>query len=783
MKNLTLDDIKKIVKDFKGNEAMKQYGDHREFLFAGLDEKEEMKSRMAFADAYCHELEEIHRQFMDKFEIGPGENEFAYLNNPNFRKAAGEESSRIIDLMKDYMAYRYYTDKEDSKNRIKAAIINEIFGENGPDTDEEKAFRKQLIPEGEMDFLIENSAYSDEKKQGIRDCRKWMYRNCSKSGAFNLSGTKRNYIDSFGKMPVQHQVNALLQVESKYYKYDDKDGLGEAEAMADSYIPNLALFKENMIKTKFNVFSRPTGTRFHWSRLERAVEKTVDRAEDINQKYNEYKVKGKDNSLEEREAAIRQQRLKDKAMETIETFTNLGKEYRKCLDDYFKNKDRKSEDALKRKGLEIQNFWKNKDNKEILSRAEGESKQITDFINFVKQGEATGKMGDRTITLKTADAMLEKIDSGIAKKNLAATLWGVGTFISGSITKNPEFVNAVSKGFSFLGMITNAYSAIKNTVMARVSNIRRHKAKATKAEIKDEYKAYNKEQTEKYGKANRKVNVMAKVVKKDNMGRTKKYIAAAGCALTALGFGVATIAATTVGLPFTLTGIGVSLAGTIISSRLAAKRDSQLIKKAIDSSAKLDEEFQTIKDDDGNKVHRYIDEKAKERKEILEKKLKRYGEGSKSHSIIDKNIKNPSKVKQRIRTNYAVKKGCATDVSFKAKFDREMVEEAYRNIFLKDPEGPITDDNLIPIDEFDKYMSTKENDRESDVIKNSLGREQSLQEARLRVQYKELLEAEGVKIKVPENANEAKRMFHSKNKEAGNNENKKSGNELKRHKK
>ena len=783
MKNLTLDDIKKIVKDFKGNEAMKQYGDHREFLFAGLDEKEEMKSRMAFADAYCHELEEIHRQFVEKFEIRPGENEFAYLNNPNFREAAGEESSRIIDLMKDYMAYRYYTDKEESRNRIKAEDFNQIFGENGLDTDKEKEFRKQLIPEGEMDFIIQNAAFSEEKKQGIRDCRKWMYRNCSKSGAFNLSGTKRNYIDSFGKMPVQQQVNALLQVESKYYKYDDENGLGETAAMADSYIPNLALFKENMIKSKFNVFSRPTGTRFHWSRLERAVDKTVDRAEDINQKYNEYKAKEKNNSLEEREAAIRQQRLREKTMEAVETFITMGKEYRKCLDVYLKKRDRKSEDALKRKGLEIQNFWKDKDKKELLTRAEGESKLITDFVNFVKKGEATGKMGERDITLKTADSMLEKIDTGIAKKNLAATLWSVGTFVSGKITENPGLVDTVSKGFSFLGLITNTYSAIKSTVMARVSNNRRHKAKATKAEIRDEYKSYNKEQQEKYGKANRKVNVMAKVAKKDNMGRTKKYIAAAICGLTAVGFGAVSVAATTVGLPFTLTGIGVSLTGTIISSRLAAKRDSQLIKKAIDSSAKLDEGFETIKDDDGNKVHRYIDEKAKERKEILEEKSKRYGEGSKSRKIIDKNIKKPSKIKQRIRTNYAVKKGCATDVSFKAKLDRELVEEAYRNIFLKDPEGPITDDNLIPIDEFDKYMSTKENDRESDVIKNSLGREQSLQEARLRVQYKDLLEAEGVKIKVPENANEAKRMFHSKNKEAGNNENKKSGNELKGHKK
>ena len=113
MKKLSEGEVKKIVKNFKDNEVMEQFGNHRDFLLGGLDGKEEWKSRIAFADTYCEELAEIHQKFMEEYQIKPGENEFAYLKDANFRAGAGKERSRIIDMMKDYMAYRFYTDRKD----------------------------------------------------------------------------------------------------------------------------------------------------------------------------------------------------------------------------------------------------------------------------------------------------------------------------------------------------------------------------------------------------------------------------------------------------------------------------------------------------------------------------------------------------------------------------------------------------------------------------------------------------------------------------------------------
>ncbi len=82
---------------------------------------------------------------------------------------------------------------------------------------------------------MDQSFFSEEKKKGIRDCRKWMYRNCSKSGLFNETGTKRNYIDTFCKQPVGVQANTLYQIESGLYRFDDDTETMERAAMSNNY--------------------------------------------------------------------------------------------------------------------------------------------------------------------------------------------------------------------------------------------------------------------------------------------------------------------------------------------------------------------------------------------------------------------------------------------------------------------------------------------------------------------------------------------------------------------
>ncbi len=756
MKNLTENEVIKLVNSIKGEEAMKQYGSHRRFLLAGLDGPEEMKSRLAFVDAYKTELDLIHEKLKAAYNIGPEDDEFGYLNNPTFRSGAGKEQNRIIDLMKDYMAFQTVTGRL-SKNKYDEMIVS------GPDTDEEKDFRQTLPGKDELNFLIEGSAYQDNKKEGIRACRKWMYRNCEKSGPFNLTGTKRNYIDSFGKMPVEQQVNAIFQVETRYYKYDDEQGLGEESAASDSFVPTLDEFKEFMNRSSLNVIAKAKGDSIFWSRLERAVDKTKDRADIIGERYARKKAEVEENSKKTGSVAlkVRQQIAHDKYMmkkskEIFESFIKIRNEYMTCLSKYQEKNDRKTLDALKKKGLEIQNLWKDENRRKIYQQAEGDTKAFSGFVEFTKKLENVDKMNDKTIKKIAAEQKIEKIEKYIGYRWYAATFWSSATTANNYLkfARETAVDKAISTGFQRTGVIISAYTTVKNSIMSVVSYKRKQRAKSIKSTLKEDFKSYNKAETEKFGDRNKRAGALAKITKKRNMGKAKMYALTAAFALGATILGVVTAVTAPVSMPLTITGLAVSTAGFALNKGLSIRRNDVLDKKEIDSAAKLDEKYKTKLDENGKKTMRYIESKVEDRRKILEEKRKRFDNGRTELKILDSHLEKPKKLKATVRTNYAVKKGCSTVSSFNAKLDRELVEEAFRHIFLKDPEGPINEENLIKKEEFSKYVSKHAADYEEV--------HQSYKEAKLRVQFKELLEADGVKIKVPKNVGAAKKMFHEK---------------------
>ena len=85
---------------------------------------------------------------------------------------------------------------------------------------------------------------------------------------------------------------------------------------------------------------------------------------------------------------------------------------------------------------------------------------------------------------------------------------------------------------------------------------------------------------------------------------------------------------------------------------------------------------------------------------------------------------------------------------------KRRIEQAYRHLFLKDPDGEITKENLIGKEEFEKYHSEKQSDLEATG--------QTREQARERIKYKDLLKSEGVSIKAPKDVEAARKMFHSR---------------------
>ncbi len=86
-------ELNKLRKEIKALEVYKQYENHQPFLLSGLDDRQEYQSRIAYADTYCKELEELHEKLRRTYGLEKGAHEFDYLGLDSFRKAAGEKES------------------------------------------------------------------------------------------------------------------------------------------------------------------------------------------------------------------------------------------------------------------------------------------------------------------------------------------------------------------------------------------------------------------------------------------------------------------------------------------------------------------------------------------------------------------------------------------------------------------------------------------------------------------------------------------------------------------
>ena len=779
--------VKKILSGFNGREVVKQYAQHQPFLLTGLDSKEEFKSRMAFVDAYKDELAEIHAEIKNHFVKTGDKNEFDYLKNDDFRKAAGvstdiKSNQFIMEMMKDYMTYQHILGK------VSTANYNSFLEK---ETDPEKEFRKQNLLKDEKSFLIEESAFSEEKKKGIRECRKWMYRNCGKSGFFNETGSKRNYIDSFAKRPVAVQVNTLFQIEKGLYKYDNPAGFQEKNSLSEDYKPSLTKLKDKLNRKKknpYNLYKKAVGDFFYWSRLERALKKSDAREKVIGLQYKAVTLEGKINaSAEDKkgEAANANEntgrkeinnpvsvvREMNRVKKASKVFGDAKKKYMDCLKKYMKKRSRNTYMELLEQGNKIQRLVKSSEYSDALAMIDNADKKkaIMSFAEFTVDMRYVNRMDDKSIEKIKNEKVQDGVDIGLTVKGLGDKAYSAGSGLAEIISGGKQLAK-VTRGFGFGTAITSAYTAIKSAVMSVVSWKRKNKVEEIqklnkmnmKAQAKKEAKAAGKAQAEKGPDIDsRRINDIAKVSKKRNSLKAKGYATEACFAASAVGFTVVGIVGI-VALPLTIAGGIVGGAGFGIKYAMDYYARKKIANKAIDSMMKTEEfeknqgkEPEAKQSTDRQQEHkRYIDKKVDERKKLIEDKKLRFAVGQRSRNVLNEYIDEPDKIKNRIRENWAVSKGNISIYSFSESRDRENVMEAYRHMFLKDPEGPITYLNFIPPSQVKVYLSTNKND-----LKNT---KQTEEQARKRALYRELLKSEGISTKAPSNLEEASKLFTAK---------------------
>ena len=745
----TKEDVLEILEEVEDKEVVKQFAMHQPFVLSGLDDKEEFKSRMAFVDAYKDEFAEIHEQIKQKYTKKGPMNEFDYLKDDTFRLNAGVVDAKdnkmfLVDMMKDYMTYQHI------KGELSTPLFHSFLSK---DSKKENEFRKQTLTKKETDFLIDDSSFSEEKKKGIRECRKWMYRNCSKSGMFNETGSKRNYIDSFAKRPVSIQVNTLYQIERGFYKYNDEGFSNEKKAMSEDYIPSKSSLKNKLVRTKknpYNLYKKATGDFFYWSRMERALKKSDEKSDTINTHY----AARINNPIEDVNEIKR-------VNAALKAFGEERDNYLECVKKYVKDHSAKMYKKMIDAGNRIQRLVKSSEHSAALEKIDNmnnDKKPITSFLDLTKEMRKARKMDDNSINKIVKEKATDAVDLGLTIKGLGDKAYSAGSSVAKMITAS-KAIDKVTRGFTFATAISTAYTTIKSGLMAMISWGRRKKA----AKVQKKNKENRDILANENDLESRKINDIAKVSKKRNDLKAKSYAAESSFAAASVGFTVLGLVGI-VAMPLTIAGGIVGAAGFAVKYALDYYTRKDTASKAIDSRVKT-EEYEKKLESDNEKTPRrrnyeehrkFIDIKVDERKRILDEKRMRFNEKESGRKVLDSYVNDNDKIKNRIRENWAVERGNISIYSFCADQDHENVMEAYRNMFLKNPEGPLDEDNLLTPVQVKQYMSLNSEDLKLTG--------QTEEQAKRRAMFKELMMSEGVQTKAPKNMDEANKMIRPKQK-------------------
>ncbi len=784
------------------HEVADQFRNHQRFLISGLDSDEEYKSRLAFTDAYKKEFQKVHEQLRDMFGLEKGEHEFDYLNNEQFRKTTDGYKSIVFDMMKDYLSYQYQMGHISGE-----AQKNALAGE--PKAEQEFRNRDRLKG-NERNFLIDdNNAFSQEKRDGLRDCRKWMYRNCSKSGMMNETGSKRNLIDSFGKRSVAEQINTIFQVERQFYKYKDdkKTGSAEKSAMNEDYIPNLDHFKSKMVRGKVNPYrhwKKVTGDLFYWSRMERALNKTDDAMDQINRAYDQLNTRTEQKKAQEEAAkehpgenridpaeqkkqqllqqnSDKMQALFDKYnINVYDFFDDWRREYQSKLEKYAEEKTPENYEKLTKVSSEFRDAFDKVKDLPMMNADPKRKASIEAFADFSKQMDKDAeKMSTNQITESWGEWVKAKGDLAITGYSAASGGFSASKAVITMIKGTIDGLEVAANGVSIASAAMSGVTAVKNFAQAGVSGYRQGYVskikKKNKTELKESRKELEdlkkqqeslnpnsqegKENREKIEKAEKKtqdaqtINTMSKVSKSDNKNKKWMYVAAGTTATASCTLGIVGVAST-IGMPITIAGIavaGIGFCGNYVVQQVAGKNPA---KKSVDNQMKLEDPDYAAQKDENGKGKRYIDSKVDERKQMVEDKKERFRPGTDNYNNSEYYLNHPGKLKDRIRTNFTVKHNCATMMTYRAANDKENANIAYRHVFLRDPDGPIDEKNLLKPEEVKQFLSTKQEDLERTG--------QTLEEAKRRINYKDLLDSEGHYTKAPKSVDDAKKRFEAK---------------------
>ena len=266
-----------------------------------------------------------------------------------------------------------------------------------------------------------------------------------------------------------------------------------------------------------------------------------------------------------------------------------------------------------------------------------------------------------------------------------------------------------------------------------------------------------KELTDKEKKA--EIRGAAKTVRRKNKWKIRQGIltflrGAAGVAAGALAF--------TVGLPAVAT-VAAAVGAAVLAGQLFFTDHKERIgnnRKAIDANILAKERElsgQGNVDEKTGKKIRAIDALVEERKAKIRERMEKASTSPAQKEYLSKLLNDDKKLKHAIRTEAAVKMGCLTQEDCRQKLDMQNVERAFRHVYLKDPDGLFTDENIITIKDVEKYFGPEkmkeqvpeENVKEQKGDQREPGKAQEAEKEKKveRLAYRDLLKGLGFSVR------------------------------------
>ena len=637
---------------------------------------------------------------------------------------------------------------------------------------------------------------SEEQKNGIYDFHRWMYRNCDKSGFAYLgsAGGVREYADAFTKKPGKDQLRALYIVEHGLGEMENAVELANADM--DTYAPDLDALKDQMVRSKFRIFSRMDGTKFRWDKLSGAVGLVEEENEKTaEQKHELSDMEDPESTAKIREIAEETHVPEKQVKETVDALGQMQKDLKKlneittkrpresdpqeAWEKYLLERNTQLETVRKSSGEVLKNIeagaWKEKirEVKEgivggsdfILNltyaydaaaqshtaakafkmnvRNEDDLESVYSSIyqacgggaddKFLARSEGAMDIGLGVLTaISSGAAAIEHIDEllknrGVVRKtenikrtaqvtqDLAYTVGGIsdtaGTVSSmfqtaKDLEEAAQYTGSTAKVISdtagtvsgITGIVTGSTDMIMGGLDIGMGTSQRSRAVTAKARAE--------KLTDQVKKA--EIRGAAKTVRRKNKWKIRQGVltflrGAAGVAAGALAF--------TVGLP-AVAAAAAAAGAVILAGQIFFTDHKERIgnnRKAIDANILAKERElngQNKADEKTGKKVRAIDALVRERKAKLRERMESSGTSPAQKEYLSKLLSDDKKLKHAIRTEAAVKMGCLTQEDCRQKLDMQNVERAFRYVYLKDPDGLFTDENIITKAEAEKYFGS-----------------------------------------------------------------------------